>query len=412
LIEREELANVARVTTPRFIHHLRSARAMVAALVLGCVVAGGGCTNTSNNASPGTGGSGPGPGGGGGGQGNGSGNGDGGMPVGDGGPDAGPPGGYLWFAGAELSGFTQAQTVASNTDGPGIIVSPSAMTATFHDLVFDPDGNLWTLPIAGDKVLMIASYDLVQNSRPVPILAISSTALKAPQALAFDDAGNLWVVSYNGTSSSVATIVRFDGVRGMTGGDVTLTPSLTIGPGTDATMINQFTQGTALAFDTAGSLWFGASAGVMRFDQPANLQGTVTAAPATIVSTGESYLSMAFDAAGSLWVTGSKSGFFVLRFANPGALSGKVTPTPAAKVAIPAGTGTQMARFAGGLAFDADGSLWIAMSNQIISIASPGALSGNVTASPSIVLGLPATVFPDLTSKLAFWPMPAGVPVE
>ena len=348
------------------------------------------CTNTSNNAATGFGGMG-------------------------GGSDAEADApvaqrGYLWFAGAELNAFTKDQTVASNGDGPAVLVSPLSQymaPGTFHDMAFDPAGNVWTLPITGDQILRLASKDLGGVTPAEANLIIGSSALKSPQSLAFDSAGNLWVVNYNGAGPSVATIVRFDGARTMPGGTVTLTPSVTIGPGSDASMIGRFTQGASITFDGAGDLWFAAASSVLRIDHLATLQGDVTAAPAAIISTGESYASIAIDASGALWITATKAGYFALRFANAGTLTGMVTTSPIARLTIPAGA----ALFAGGMGFDEDGSLWIAMNNQIVKFASPSALSGNVTQAPAIVLDLPSEVFPDLASRLAFWPTPPGLPI-
>jgi len=63
------------------------------------------------------------------------------------------------------------------------------------------------------------------------------------------------------------------------------------------------------------------------------------------------------------------------------------------------------------MAFDANGALWIAMSNQIIELAGPSSMVGNVIPGAEVVLGLPMTCFPDLASKLVFWPTPTGLPV-
>jgi streptogramin lyase len=312
----------------------------------------------------------------------------------------------LWFAGDELNAFTLEQTHASTDMGPAVLVTPSSGVATFHDLVFDPDGNLWTIPISGDQILRLARTGLGGEVRPAPDLTIKSAALAAPITLTFDTAGNLWVVNYNGAGPSTANIVRFDAVRGMHGGDQMLTPSLTIGPGTDKTMKDGFAQGTALAFDPKGNLWFGGISSLMRFENPSGLNGTIVAAPEAIISTGDSFASIAFDGVGSLWVTAAKAGYFALRIDSPSRLVGTVSYTPDARVKLSATTST----FAGGMAFDATGSLWIAMSDQIVALANPSSMLGNVSPGAAVVLGLPAQSFPDLASKLAFWPMPPSSP--
>lgn len=327
--------------------------------------------------------------------------------------DAGAPApvskkaGYLWFAGAELNAFTHDQTSASTDGGPAVIVTPSALTSTFHDLVFDPDGNLWTIPITGDQIIRLPRAGLGGDARPIPDLTIKSPSLQSPITLTFDKQGNLWVVNYDGAGASIANIVRFDAVRGSAGGTQTLTPSLFISPGADKMMAQRFSQGSALAFDGQGNLWFGGISCLMRFENVASLTGMVTAAPTAIVSTGDSFASIAFDGAGSLWVTAARAGYFALRIDSPSKLMGTVASTPDARVKLPSTTAT----FAGGMAFDALGALWIAMSDQIVELSSPSAMVGDVTPGAAVVLGLPSQSFPDLASKLAFWPSPPGLPL-
>jgi streptogramin lyase len=319
-------------------------------------------------------------------------------------PDLDPP--YLWYAGAGLYAFTQAQTRASSDDGGQFRFVPSFATMNFHDLAFDDRGNLWTIPISGNQIIRLpaASLDPQATAAPGPDLVISSPALLSPENLAFDADGNLWVVAYGGAGQSIATIIRFDDPRGLTG-NVTLDATVTIAPASTPEAQLQFLQPSALAFDQAGSLWFAAAANVLRFDGPQSLQGAVTAAPAAVLSGGDAYASIAFDAAGALWITGANGGFFVERIGNPGALAGAVNPIPIARVSLPGGASL----FAGGLAFDATGALWVALSLQILEILDPGEPTGDVGVNPAVVLGVMPP--PDLGSKLVFQPKPTGLPI-
>ena len=120
---------------------------------------------------------------------------------------------------------------------------------------------------------------------------------------------------------------------------------------------------------------------------------------------GDAYAAAAFDAGGSMWITGAHAGYFVLRIDNPGALTGTVTEAPSARAQLP----SDMASFAAGMAFDADGALWIALSNRLIKLPDAAALSGTMTVTPSVVLGLIG--LPDLTSKLVIRPQPPGLPI-
>jgi len=331
---------------------------------------------------------------------------DGPPPSNDAGTEASVPvdNGYLWFAAGPINVYTRENVQTSTTQGPTFTVIPAIDAPNFHDLVFDPAGNLWTLPVSGDQVLRIPAEALGDNRPPpIPDLVITSSAFKNAQSLTFDSSGNLWVMNYSGAGLSVANVVRFDDPRDLFGSAIE-SPSLTIAP--DSGGQAPFNQGTSIAFDGAGNLWLAAVAGVLRIDHAMTLSGQVTAAPGAIISSGsDAYVSAAFDAQGSLWITGARNGYFVQRFDDPGSLTGTVSPNPAVRVHLPAGT----ANFAGGMGFDADGALWIAMSNELIKLMGAHALSGNINASPSVVLGL--SMPPDLATKVVLWPTPAGLPV-
>jgi ligand-binding sensor domain-containing protein len=311
---------------------------------------------------------------------------------------------YLWFAGTVLGAFTKSETRASNDQGPGVVVAPDYPEAGFHDLAFDTAGNLWVLPLSGDAILRLPAGGLDGTTPPAPDLVVTSSALKGALSLAFDAQGGLWVLSYAGAGLSTGTLARFDDVGAMPG-TRPMVPSATIGPGTNAGAIARFSQATSIAFDGAGNLWVAAVANVMRFDGAATLQGDSTAAPSAIITSNDAFVSVAFDAAGSLWVTGAGGGYFAMRIDTPQSLTGTVTAAPAAKIALDPG----MSLFASGMGFDGDGSLWIAMSRQILKIASPHTLSGSMSASPAVVLGVAGG--PDLASRLLFRPRPDGLPI-
>jgi sugar lactone lactonase YvrE len=320
----------------------------------------------------------------------------------------GRPGtGYLWYAGFGLNAFTQANVASSNNDGPAVTVVPTVTTATFHDLVFDEMGRLWTIPTSGNQILRFPASGLMAGQSPTAELALSSAALMGPQALAFDPSGNLWVLNFAGGGPSIASLVRFDGVQSMSG-ILTVSPAVTITPAGDATSQSRFSEGTALAFDSSGNLWFAGVSDVLRIDRPISLTGSVTAAPTAVVSTGEAYTSIAFDAGGALWITGTLQGYFAIRIDSPSTIMGVVTPKPAARIGLPVTTGVA---FVGGLAFDSDRALWVATSNRILKLATPNEFSGEVTGIPKVTLGLPPAVMPGLASKLVFQPKPAGVPI-
>jgi len=239
---------------------------------------------------------------------------------------------------------------------------------------------------------------------PFADVVIHSEGLKGPESLTFDSQGRLWVLNYAASEYSIASVVRFDDAKSASG-PVTLSPSLTIVPDSSAIEQARFNQATGLGFDKDGNLWIATVANVLRIDHALSLSGTVIAKESAVLSGGESYAGLAFDARGSLWVTAAGGGYWAMRFDNPSDLMGAIQKVPSARIHLPAGTAT----FAGGMVADSEGSLWIAMNNQLLKYANAMTLSGEVTAAPSVVLALMA--FPDLASKLVFWPpLPAPAP--
>jgi sugar lactone lactonase YvrE len=338
------------------------------------------CTNTSNNAPPGH--------------------------VVDAGQDADPRGvPYLWYAGGALSAYSRSQTLATNDDGPSWQVVPDRPVHNCHDLAFDGAGNLWTIPIDGDQILRLPASRLAAFAPVIPDLVLTSPGLMGPVSLVFDAAGNLWVLNFNGAGPSIASIVRFNNPRGLTGNQ-TVSPSLTITPGQGPDEAARFTQAGGIAFDAAGNLWLAAVANALRIDHAGTLAGQVTATPSAVVATGDAYGSLAFDGDGSLWVTAAKDGStFALRFSEPAQLSGVVTPMPAARLqlAVPGAT------FVGGMAFDGDGGLWISTSAALVKLAHADALTGEESVTTTVVLGRAS--FPDLSSKVVIRPTPPGLPL-
>lgn len=321
----------------------------------------------------------------------------------DGGRDASTRGAaYLWYAGAGLAGHSVEQSQVSNDDEPAYFVVPDLPVHNCHDVAFDGEGNLWTIPVSGDRVLRLPAAGLGLYKPLLPDLVMTSPALRGAQGLVFDADGRLWVLSYAGAGQQLATISRFDGVRTLVGRHE-VAAAVTIAPGPDAAA--SFTQSTAIALDTSGNLWLAALTAISRFDRIAGPTGDIASSPSAVITTGQAYGSLAFDRRGALWITAVQDGFVALRFDRPGELVGLVRPTPAARVRIDAAG----ANFAGGMAFDHEDGLWILLSNRLVRIRHAGGLTGDVRPVPVTVLG--HAVFPDLSSKIVLQPRPAGLPL-
>jgi sugar lactone lactonase YvrE len=244
---------------------------------------------------------------------------------------------------------------------------------------------------------------------------ISSTDLRNPAGIAFDQTGNLWVVNFHSSTAgnSHASIVRFNNVQGLSGNQ-TLSASLVINPPATGTVANYFGLVHNLAFSASGDLYVGGPSTIMRFINPQNLTGTIVRNPDGVIladgygaQVGFSGM-LAFDAGGNLWVSGDEgsapSVSFLMKFANP-VFAGVSSPPPNVRLTL------GNSRTPNGMAFDDEGSLWLIQdgsgSRSIVKFTNPGSL-GNGNATPSI--SLRNTTFSGI-GKLAFFPTPLGLPL-
>ncbi|MGC4094134.1 MAG: two-component regulator propeller domain-containing protein [Polyangiaceae bacterium] len=257
----------------------------------------------------------------------------------------------LWFAGgvdAVHSGAIDAADLTASGDvAASVTMSGTAMNA--RALAFDRDGNLWVGDATGN-LLMYARDTLGASRSDEPDRVLSGAALCAevipcgPRALAFDDADGLWVALPDRISHFPATALA---ATGEPAADVNLTGPDVMAP-------------EALALDAEGSLWVAnVEAGVAKF--AASRLTADSAAPADVVLVGQtpepvvsdlgSPTALAFDEAGALWV-----GYFgpniVARY-EPESLLESATVTPTTQL------GVDVLALIESMAFDDSGNLWI-----------------------------------------------------
>jgi hypothetical protein len=191
-------------------------------------------------------------------------------------------------------------------------------------LQFDPSGNLWVEspitynPLYGTSLLEYTSGELRSSGKLVPAAVIETpTAGRyGPQPMAFDHAGNLWLVS--------GGIVEYTAAQRAAGAQTDPNQTLIVGDPTLPKL--DFAQ--SITFDAGGNLWAAFGTGGTR-------------------NAGGLEMFAAADLNGS----------------------GTVTPTPVTTIeAVVYGTHGTLSSFGGpdGLAFDSQGDLWVANSTQPI----------------------------------------------
>jgi sugar lactone lactonase YvrE len=273
------------------------------------------------------------------------------------------------------------------------ITTSSAELIALAGVAFGPDGRLW-IASAEDSVLLAFTPGALASpgSGAAPTVIATNGALRGPTGLAFDSARRLWVSSFGS-----GTLLRFDPDQLAAGG----------APG-PAVVVSGVGQPTALAFDAAGSLWVSdyTANRLVRYDA-AQLSSSGSPTPA-VVLTGingsiENPSGLAFDDSGNLWVSNLVGGT-VVAF-GPAQLAASGSPAPSV---VLSSNGNSLVLPAG-LAFDADGSLWVLGGTGILTQF--GKPSLGVTASP-----VPAARL-QISGHTLFWgvairPGPGGLPLD
>lgn len=116
--------------------------------------------------------------------------------------------GTLWMSdNAEhtIAGLSATQLEISGKQTPAVVLTAGSLLHP-SGLAFDQEGNLWIANLGNHNVIGFGPDQLCCTGSPVPrrVLAPRATPLGLPVGLAFDAAGNVWVVGGTGT------LTRFD----------------------------------------------------------------------------------------------------------------------------------------------------------------------------------------------------------
>jgi len=284
--------------------------------------------------------------------------------------------GGLWVANHNTS-----QTVAQYT-GSQLASTTSAAPATTVNtglinnfgVAFDANGNLWVSTYGQSTIQEYSPSQLSAGGTPVPILILSQ-AVYGATGVAFDASGNLWVVG----NSSFGVIVRFTPAQLAAGGNPT--PSLVITMSVQTPMAPN-----GIAFDSQGNLWVSSGATNTLLEYTAaqiTAPGVLTPA-ITLTANGNSIdgpLLIAFDPNGNLWVANGGNNSVVAFSAGELATSG--SPTPSITLTANAGSLDNPA----GLAFDASGNLWVSnMSGNTVVEFAASQLAASGSPTPSVTV--------------------------
>jgi sugar lactone lactonase YvrE len=203
--------------------------------------------------------------------------------------------GNFWVAshsGNTVSEYLTTSLTASGTPPAAVTIGGAALNGP-DGLAFDPAGNLWVANASGNTIIEYTAEQLAGSGNPAPAVVISGSALSSPARLSFDVAGNLWV-----PNQTANTVVEFSAAQISAGGNLTPVITLTADSGSLAAP-------DALAFDTNGDLWVAnLSNSTIAEYSPGQLLAGGAVTPAGVIgvaSGGVTLSALAFDNSGDLW---------------------------------------------------------------------------------------------------------------
>ena len=230
-------------------------------------------------------------------------------------------GGNLWVVSRGQNQLVEYTVSQLSSSDPGLKPARVLTSADFDGpwgLAFDSDGGLWVSNFTSAKVVHFSAYALASSTTLTPDRTLQG--FFNPAGLAFDPSGNLWVAD---GSTSANKVFGFGPAKIASSGSPT--PDFTLTGGTSTTP----NAPNALAFDPSGNLWVSTNNYLFRYpkgslSKPAALPD-VQLNPST--TNTNVFGSIAFDNGGNLWATdfdGTKS--YLMMFAPASQKGGAVTP--------------------------------------------------------------------------------------
>ncbi|HET9708984.1 MAG TPA: NHL repeat-containing protein [Gemmatimonadales bacterium] len=304
----------------------------------------------------------------------------------------------LWTASAAPSAILRLDprqlADTGGRDPATIVTTASARLERLLAVAFDDQGTLWVASQSDSTILSFPSGALAGGGSQTAARVITPVrgSLSGPTGLAFDARGRLWVVD-NGTG----TLNRYDAAQLAAGG--AQEPAVTIRmPGSPS----------AIAFDAAGALWVADHQFNLIVKFPAESLATSGSKPPVFYLQDSAHTLMnpagiAFDAAGNLWVANLSARTIVSFTPTQLAVGGAQLP----HVVLSSNAGSLHNPL--GVAFDAVGNLWVVNADGGVTGFARASLDASGTPAPITQVQISGH---SLFWSLAFWPKPAGLPLN
>lgn len=307
--------------------------------------------------------------------------------------------GALWTTSTISNSLSAFAASLLDSTGPALPALTLGGVGRSVGVAIDAGGNMWVSTVASDTLRMYTVAQRSSGGSPLPAVTVVSPAVVDPLQLAFDGHGNLWVADFT------SGVLCFSSAQLAAGGSA-IEPSITI---TDGSFPNSGP--ISVAFDSAGNAWVletlansvvkyshsmlgssGSPVPTVRIgtppEEPLPARSSTRDHP-TIRSAGDippnayadnfyEAISLAFDAHGELWV--ANEGGQNLRAYAPSLLAASGDPEPTVTIPFEA-------VYPVGLAFDKSGTLWFsdAGTSNILGLSLRDQ-SASATPSDAIVL--------------------------
>jgi len=260
------------------------------------------------------------------------------------------------------------------TGSPATVATGTPATATVSYAMKYRVGGLWVANNYNDTIPELAANQLRKTGTETAASTLF-TAVSCPTGLALDANGNMWESSCNNDELVMYTPAERNAGAGAA-------PSITI-------TSTGITDAECITFDSHGNLWVANRAGGLVAFSASQLAASGTQnTPLTTIQVGAvlgSAENIAFDANGNGWVADDQYSHIVEYSAAQLAVVGTSTPTPVDTIGANAGS----LFFPEAVAFDANGNLWVANSNNSVVEYTPAQLTAGGSPAPTAIITLP-----------------------
>jgi len=294
------------------------------------------------------------------------------------------PGNYVVRAAAGVTNDPIVSTAYAGavTGSPANVTAGQTANATVtYTSPRASSGMLWVANASAYSFPGFSSANLAATGAPTPAVTIGSGAsgsvIEGISSIAVDSSGGIWIADNSDTLYYYAA---------------SAITSNTDAHATRKLISDSIQYAIALALDASGDLWVAdqAKSILLKFT-PAQLAGGGVQSPSVIVHTAIGSIkrpwSIAFDHKGDLWIA-NYGDSTVVGFAPP-QLASSGAPLPYAAL-----TGSRGISNCLGLAFDAQGNLWVATLTDTIAKFAPDQLTSFGSPTPSVILTIPGGATP------------------